>query len=60
MVFTPHLFCCDTIDLASVRLVNRNDPMAGGNSEAILAMSFSGITPGPLGILDTRPMADAP
>src|SRR5688500_6145390 len=42
------------------RQVNRNVAMPGGTLAAISAMSGSGITPGPLGISDTRPIADAP
>ena len=34
--------------------------MPGGTLAAISAMSGSGITPGPLGISDTRPIAAAP
>ena len=34
--------------------------MGGGTAAAISAISASGITPGPLGISETRPRADAP
>ena len=41
-------------------LVNRNVRMGGETDAAILAMSSSGITPGPLGISETSPRAEAP
>jgi hypothetical protein len=45
---------------ASCRLVSRNEPTAGGRATAISAIKGSGMTPGPLGISDTRPTAEAP
>jgi hypothetical protein len=41
-------------------LVNKNDETAGGIEAAISAIISSSITPGPLGIEDTSPNADAP
>ena len=40
--------------------VRRNDVTDGGVALAILAIRCSGIGPGPLGISETSPMADAP
>jgi hypothetical protein len=42
------------------REVRRNVPMAGGTVAAIFAIRSSLITPGPLGIVETKPRADAP
>jgi hypothetical protein len=42
------------------REVRRNVPIAGGTVAAIFAISSSEITPGPLGMLETKPSADAP
>src|ERR1035438_5006359 len=42
------------------RAVNRNVPMAGGTVAAISAIRLSLMTPGPLGMSETRPSADAP
>src|ERR1043165_1092741 len=48
------------IAFASCWHVNRNELTPGGIVAAISAISSSGIGPGPLGIADTRPTADAP
>ena len=40
--------------------VSRNELTPGGTVAAISAISVSGIGPGPLGIADTSPIADAP
>ncbi len=48
------------IDAVSCILVNRNVPIEGGTVTAIEAIKFSGIMPGPLGILETSPSAEAP
>src|SRR5579863_264000 len=48
------------IDPASRLLVSRNDDTKGGICAAIWAIRSSPITPGPLGISETNPMADAP
>src|SRR6185295_19902532 len=47
-------------DAASWRQVRRNGATGGGTAAAMAAMSSAGITPGPLGISDTSPSADAP
>jgi hypothetical protein len=41
-------------------LVRRNVAIGGGTLETISEISLSSITPGPLGISDTKPSADAP
>jgi hypothetical protein len=45
---------------ASCLLVSRNVETAGGTLEAMRLMVSSAITPGPLGISETNPTADAP
>jgi hypothetical protein len=40
--------------------VSRNEETAGGKSLTISAMRLSGIAPGPLGISETNPKAEAP
>src|SRR4030067_1383207 len=40
--------------------VSRKEDTEGGNIFAILAILFSEMTPGPLGISETRPSAEAP
>jgi hypothetical protein len=45
---------------ASCKHVSRNELTAGGIVAAISAIKLSGIGPGPLGIADTSPIADAP
>jgi hypothetical protein len=40
--------------------VSRNDPIAGDTVAAISAIKSSGIGPGPLGISETSPIAEAP
>src|SRR5713101_6396249 len=42
------------------REVRRNVPIAGGTVAAISAIRSSLMTPGPLGMCETRPSADAP
>jgi len=59
-VLTPAARCCATIPLASCRLVSSTDATPGGITRAICAMRSSAITPGPLGIAETSPSADAP
>ena len=48
------------IEAASCLLVSRNVDTPGGTVPAIAAMVSSGITPGPLGMANTSPIADAP
>lgn len=48
------------IEAASWAQVSRNELTPGGIVAAISAIKVSGIGPGPLGIADTRPTADAP
>src|SRR6266568_6234489 len=48
------------ISKTSCLQVSRNDPMAGGIVAAIVAIRSSEIGPGPLGISETSPTADAP
>src|ERR1051325_4277179 len=48
------------IDAASCKHVSRNELTPGGILAAISAISSSGIGPGPLGIAETSPTADAP
>jgi hypothetical protein len=43
-----------------VRLVRRNVATGGGTLAAISVIRSSEITPGPLGISETKPSADAP
>jgi hypothetical protein len=45
---------------ADVSLVNKNVLIGGGTVRAIVRIKSSSITPGPLGILPTKPSADAP
>jgi hypothetical protein len=59
-VFTRQRRCCPTIESASCLHVNRNVATVGGTRAAISAINSSSITPGPLGIADTNPTADAP
>jgi hypothetical protein len=44
----------------SCKQVSRNELIAGGTVAAISAIKASGIGPGPLGIAETKPIADAP
>src|SRR6266849_161963 len=60
MVFTPQCRCCTIIEAASCLLVSRKEDMAGGIVAAICAIRSSAMTPGPLGIAETRPRAEAP
>src|SRR5690349_174489 len=48
------------IDVASCKHVSKNELTPGGIVAAISAINSSGIGPGPLGIADTNPTADAP
>jgi hypothetical protein len=48
------------IEAASSRHVSRNELTPGGIVAAISAIKLSAIGPGPLGIADTNPTADAP
>ena len=52
--------CWVAIASVSWRLVSRKVATAGGVDAAISAMVSSAITPGPLGMADTRPSAEAP
>src|SRR5215208_5463087 len=45
---------------ASCLHVSRNELTPGGTVAAISAIKLSGIGPGPLGIADTSPIAEAP
>src|SRR5580700_4586025 len=60
MVFVRQKRCCPIMAATLCREVSRNVPMAGGTVAAISAISSSPITPGPLGMRETRPSADAP
>ena len=40
--------------------MSKNVPIAGGTLAAISAICLSVMTPGPLGMFETRPSADAP
>src|ERR1043165_5957944 len=60
ITLVPQRRCCATISSASWLQVRRNVAMGGGTAAAISAMRSHGITPGPLGIAETRPSADAP
>jgi hypothetical protein len=44
----------------SCKQVSRNELIPGGTVAAISAINSSGIGPGPLGIAETNPIADAP
>ena len=59
-VFVRQRRCCAIMTSGELALVRRNVAMGGGTVTAIEAMSSSEITPGPLGIEDTRPTAEAP
>jgi hypothetical protein len=48
------------IESTSCKHVSRNELTPGGIVAAISAIRSSGIGPGPLGIADTSPTADAP
>src|SRR5512138_2647207 len=48
------------IDRTSCLHVSKNDETPGGTTFAISAIRSSSIGPGPLGISDTNPIADAP
>src|SRR5438093_9849539 len=52
--------CWATRDGTSCPHVRRNGATGGGTAAAIAAMRSSGMTPGPLGISETRPRAAAP
>jgi hypothetical protein len=51
---------CSMISATLCLDVSRNVPMAGGTVAAISAIRSSLTTPGPLGMCETRPSADAP
>src|SRR6266550_2889459 len=59
-VLVPQYRCCAMIGSTVVSQVRRNVATPGGTVYAISRMRDSGMGPGPLGIRDTRPMADAP
>src|SRR5215217_9023454 len=48
------------IEAASCEQVSRNELTPGGTVAAISAIKSSGMGPGPLGIADTSPIAEAP
>ena len=48
------------IDVLSCLLVSRKVETPGGIVLAMVAIVSSGITPGPLGMAETSPIADAP
>jgi len=52
--------CCATIRRRILQAGQQNESTPGGMVAAICAMVSSGITPGPLGIAETSPTADAP
>src|SRR5690242_19820382 len=52
--------CCLTISSTSWRDVRRKVAIGGGTEAAISVINSSLITPGPLGIFETRPSAEAP
>src|SRR2546425_6720974 len=52
--------CWAASDGASCRQVRRNGDTGGGTVAAMAAMRSSGMTPGPLGMSETRPRAAAP
>src|SRR5215831_12087095 len=58
--FVRHRRCCSMIELTSCLLVRRNVATGGGTDAAIWAICSSLITPGPLGIAETSPRAEAP
>src|SRR5438067_9714222 len=60
MQFVRQRRCCSMISSASCLQVRRKEVIPGGTRAAISAMRSSLITPGPLGICDTNPNADAP
>ena len=55
-----HRRCWAMIVSTSCAQVSRNVAIGGGTLRAICAINSSGIGPGPLGIADTSPTADAP
>jgi hypothetical protein len=59
-VLVPQRRCCAIISLAEVAQVRRKVAIGGGTCRAISAMADSEITPGPLGIAETSPNAEAP
>ena len=59
-MFTLQRLCCLTMSWASVFDVRRNVPIGGGTVDTISAINVSLITPGPLGISETKPRAAAP
>jgi len=52
--------CCAMISSASHSEVSRDVAMGGGTTAVMRAMAASSIMPGPLGMEETRPSADAP
>ena len=52
--------CCAMMASGACSLVRRNVAIGGGIVMAILAIASSEMTPGPLGIAETKPMAEAP
>src|SRR5438477_3926714 len=58
--FVQHRRCWAMIESISCLLVRRNVAMGGGTVAAISAICSSLMTPGPLGMAETNPSADAP
>src|SRR6185503_5098445 len=56
----PQRRCCSAMASASVRHVSRKVSVGYGTAAAMAVIVSSGIGPGPLGIAETRPIADAP
>src|SRR5262245_1200782 len=56
----PQRRCCSAIASASVSAVSRKVSVGYGTAAATAAITSSAIGPGPLGIAETRPIADAP
>jgi hypothetical protein len=60
IVFVLQNRCCSMMSATLCRDVSKNVPTAGGTVAAISAICSSLMTPGPLGMCETRPSADAP
>src|SRR5688572_31669972 len=56
----PQRRCCAATSSASVSAVSRKVSVGRGTAAAMRAISASSIGPGPLGMAETRPMAEAP
>src|SRR6266436_3438957 len=60
MVLVPQRRCWVTMVSTDVAEVSRKVPIAGGMCRAMSAIASSEITPGPLGMAETSPTAEAP